>query len=65
MAIGEQSVVKIGSIVFLTLEEQEDGGIAIVLGYNKRKNLYHVYRINVDDQIWVEYWEMHVHWSPL
>jgi hypothetical protein len=64
MAVGEQSKVKIGSIVFLTLTEQENGGIAIVLRYSKKKNMYWVYRIGDGHQMWVEHWEMHVHWSP-
>lgn len=64
MAVGEQSKIKIGSIVFLTLTEQEHGGVAIVLKYSKKKNMYWIYRIGDSVQMWVERWEMHVHWSP-
>jgi len=64
MVYDAPSKINIGSIVFLTLPEQEDGGIGIVLKHNLQRDSYYIYRILQGDYLWVETWEMQVYWCP-
>jgi len=64
MTFRDHGEIKVGSVVLLSLiEEEVNGGIGIVLEKNN-SDMYYVYRIPSGDKLWVEKWELHVCWSP-